>query len=280
MSHPFEAFMREAVALAERGRWSAGAQSYGRRGARARRRSRGARLAPRLRPEPRRRSNVWRTPPPEALIRRPARSWSRLSPATITARRPPARKPCSRRASGTWSSACPIRNPKAAGGAERLREAGVRMEIGVCEDLCRVFLGLADFLVWQSTERPYVILKLAMTLDGRIATRTGHSRWITGASFTPHGARLARRGGPRRGSRPHRGQHPAHRHDPLLTARLDEPVDRQPLAARVHLVAGARAGFAGPLPRAPGGVCHSSSRQLPGPPRPAPRCCGGSAGSA
>lgn len=60
-------------------------------------------------------------------------------------------------------------NPKAAGGMERLTEAGVEVEAGVCEELCRDLV--ADFLIWQTTKRPYVMLKLAMTLDGRIATR-------------------------------------------------------------------------------------------------------------
>ncbi|MSS26693.1 bifunctional diaminohydroxyphosphoribosylaminopyrimidine deaminase/5-amino-6-(5-phosphoribosylamino)uracil reductase RibD [Desulfovibrio sp. PG-178-WT-4] len=68
-------------------------------------------------------------------------------------------------------------NPLAAGGAARLREAGVEVLGPVCETECRDLV--ADFLVWQSTDRPYLILKMAATLDGRIATRNGHSQWIT-----------------------------------------------------------------------------------------------------
>ncbi len=68
-------------------------------------------------------------------------------------------------------------NPLAAGGAARLREAGVEVLGPVCETECRDLV--ADFLVWQSTDRPYVILKMAATLDGRIATRNGQSQWIT-----------------------------------------------------------------------------------------------------
>ncbi|MDR1125775.1 MAG: bifunctional diaminohydroxyphosphoribosylaminopyrimidine deaminase/5-amino-6-(5-phosphoribosylamino)uracil reductase RibD [Deltaproteobacteria bacterium] len=68
-------------------------------------------------------------------------------------------------------------NPKAGGGAGWLAERGVRVESGVAEQACRD--SLADFFVWQSTERPYVILKLASTLDGRIATRNSHSKWIS-----------------------------------------------------------------------------------------------------
>lgn len=68
-------------------------------------------------------------------------------------------------------------NPEACGGADKLREAGVTVETGIlqreCEDI------IADFVTWQTTDLPYTILKLASTLDGRIATRTGHSQWIS-----------------------------------------------------------------------------------------------------
>ncbi len=71
----------------------------------------------------------------------------------------------------------PDPNPQASGGAKRLIDAGVQVEMGICTNECRDLV--SDFIVWQTTRRPYVILKLAMTLDGRIATRTGHSRWIS-----------------------------------------------------------------------------------------------------
>lgn len=68
-------------------------------------------------------------------------------------------------------------NPQAAGGAKILAEAGMEVTGPILEDECRDLI--ADFLVWRQNVRPYVILKLAATLDGRIATRTGHSRWIS-----------------------------------------------------------------------------------------------------
>ncbi|WP_461208510.1 bifunctional diaminohydroxyphosphoribosylaminopyrimidine deaminase/5-amino-6-(5-phosphoribosylamino)uracil reductase RibD [Desulfocurvus sp. DL9XJH121] len=67
--------------------------------------------------------------------------------------------------------------PQAGGGAAWLAERGVAVHTGVEEGLCRDLI--ADFLAWQATDRPYVYLKLASTLDGRIATRSGHSKWIT-----------------------------------------------------------------------------------------------------
>ncbi|MDR1242464.1 MAG: bifunctional diaminohydroxyphosphoribosylaminopyrimidine deaminase/5-amino-6-(5-phosphoribosylamino)uracil reductase RibD [Deltaproteobacteria bacterium] len=69
-------------------------------------------------------------------------------------------------------------NPQAAGGAKFLSEHGVKVECGIAEREC--LDNIADFLVWQRERRPYVILKLAATLDGRIATRSGQSRWISG----------------------------------------------------------------------------------------------------
>lgn len=68
-------------------------------------------------------------------------------------------------------------NGKAAGGAAFLREHGVAVEMGVLEKECRDLV--ADFIVWQTTKRPYVILKMATTLDGRIATREGCAQIIS-----------------------------------------------------------------------------------------------------
>lgn len=68
-------------------------------------------------------------------------------------------------------------NPAAAGGAELLREHGVNVETGVAEQECLDLID--DFITWQTTPYPYTILKLASTMDGRIASRTGHSKWIT-----------------------------------------------------------------------------------------------------
>ncbi|MCI5779750.1 MAG: bifunctional diaminohydroxyphosphoribosylaminopyrimidine deaminase/5-amino-6-(5-phosphoribosylamino)uracil reductase RibD [Lentisphaeria bacterium] len=70
-------------------------------------------------------------------------------------------------------------NPKHAGrGLEQLRAAGVEVVCGVesgeCCDLNR------HFFRWITSGKPFVILKMAMTLDGRIATPDGESRWITG----------------------------------------------------------------------------------------------------
>jgi diaminohydroxyphosphoribosylaminopyrimidine deaminase/5-amino-6-(5-phosphoribosylamino)uracil reductase len=70
-------------------------------------------------------------------------------------------------------------NPPAAGGAEVLRRAGVVVEFSQDSPLAS---GLSTpFRKRVATGMPWVIAKWAQTLDGRIATRTGASRWISGA---------------------------------------------------------------------------------------------------
>jgi diaminohydroxyphosphoribosylaminopyrimidine deaminase/5-amino-6-(5-phosphoribosylamino)uracil reductase len=69
-------------------------------------------------------------------------------------------------------------NPRTGGGgAQFLRENGVRVETGIAEQTCRDLI--RDFECWHLEERPHVQLKLAATLDGRIATRSGDSAWVS-----------------------------------------------------------------------------------------------------
>jgi len=70
-------------------------------------------------------------------------------------------------------------HPEVAGrGLSRLRRAGIEVELGVLADDCR--RQHRGFLTVLEENRPFVMLKLAGTLDGRIATSGGESRWITG----------------------------------------------------------------------------------------------------
>jgi diaminohydroxyphosphoribosylaminopyrimidine deaminase/5-amino-6-(5-phosphoribosylamino)uracil reductase len=70
-------------------------------------------------------------------------------------------------------------DPRVSGkGVERLRNAGIEVVIGVEEKACRE---LNEAFIYRVThQRPFGILKYAMTLDGKIATISGHSSWITG----------------------------------------------------------------------------------------------------
>jgi diaminohydroxyphosphoribosylaminopyrimidine deaminase/5-amino-6-(5-phosphoribosylamino)uracil reductase len=74
------------------------------------------------------------------------------------------------------------------GALERLEAAGIDVRTGVCEaeatDLIR------DFAKHITTGMPYVTLKAAVTLDGKMATRTGDSRWITGERARRHAHRM------------------------------------------------------------------------------------------
>lgn len=65
----------------------------------------------------------------------------------------------------------------AGGGIEQLRSAGLTVEVGLHEDRARELN--APYLKRLSTGRPWVIAKWAMTLDGKIATRSGQSKWIS-----------------------------------------------------------------------------------------------------
>ena len=80
---------------------------------------------------------------------------------------------------------CVDPNPKHAGrGLERLRAAGVAVTEGVCRKACEELN--EAFFKWIRTKRPFVLLKMAETLDGKIATASGSSRWITGPEARKH----------------------------------------------------------------------------------------------
>ncbi len=143
-------------------------------------------------------------------------------------------------------------DPRVAGrGIERLRAAGIAVETGLMEGEARG--DLAGFLNRVERGRPFVTLKLATSLDGRIATGAGESRWITG---------------PEARARVHMMRA---RHDAVMvgggTARADDPmlnvrglgIDRQPvrvvLSRRLDLpLDGALARSARELPL---WLCHS-----------------------
>jgi diaminohydroxyphosphoribosylaminopyrimidine deaminase/5-amino-6-(5-phosphoribosylamino)uracil reductase len=80
-------------------------------------------------------------------------------------------------------------NPVVAGrGLQRLRDHGIAVRTGVREAECR---RLNEGFIMAMTEgRPFITVKLAMSLDGRVATRTGSSQWISGAEARAWAHRL------------------------------------------------------------------------------------------
>lgn len=70
-------------------------------------------------------------------------------------------------------------NPRVAGkGIAALQAAGIEVHVGVRETRCRELN--RGYNHWMKTRRPHVVLKLATSLDGKIATGNGASQWITG----------------------------------------------------------------------------------------------------
>lgn len=66
----------------------------------------------------------------------------------------------------------------AGGGVERLRQAGITVDVGIDETACQALNEAFSHSILQ--QRPFGILKYAMTLDGKIAASSGHSAWVTG----------------------------------------------------------------------------------------------------
>lgn len=85
--------------------------------------------------------------------------------------------------------ACTDPNPKVAGqGIAYLRLHDIEVVTGVCE---KEALRLNEkFFTWITKERPFITLKYAMTLDGKIATANGDSKWITGEAARTFAHRL------------------------------------------------------------------------------------------
>lgn len=98
-------------------------------------------------------------------------------------------------------------------GAARLRDAGIAVADGAAEAAARA--AMAGFLTRQAKGRPFVTLKLATSLDGRIALPSGESRWITGPEARAH-AHLERA-----------------RHEAILVGRRTWEVDRPKLDVRL-----------------------------------------------
>jgi diaminohydroxyphosphoribosylaminopyrimidine deaminase / 5-amino-6-(5-phosphoribosylamino)uracil reductase len=122
-------------------------------------------------------------------------------------------------------------NPIASGGIEKLRAAGIEVVVGIEGDRCRQ---LNEAFIHRVTQhRPFGILKYAMTLDGKIATSTGHSAWVSGPSARQRVHQLRSQcdavivgGNTVRQDNPHLTHHGQGSHNPLrvvMSRRLNLP---------------------------------------------------------
>jgi diaminohydroxyphosphoribosylaminopyrimidine deaminase / 5-amino-6-(5-phosphoribosylamino)uracil reductase len=109
---------------------------------------------------------------------RGATIYTNLEPCSHQGRTPPCAKALIDAGIARVVSAMQDPNPQVDGGGfAMLRQAGIQVECGTLQDEAR---RLNDaFVVFKTERRPFGILKVAMTLDGKIATRSGESRWIT-----------------------------------------------------------------------------------------------------
>ncbi|HUQ62602.1 MAG TPA: bifunctional diaminohydroxyphosphoribosylaminopyrimidine deaminase/5-amino-6-(5-phosphoribosylamino)uracil reductase RibD [Acidimicrobiales bacterium] len=73
-------------------------------------------------------------------------------------------------------------------GIAQLRAAGIDVDVGVCESQVRE--QLAPYLTHRATGRPWVVLKMALSLDGRAAAPDGSSKWLTGDAARADAHRL------------------------------------------------------------------------------------------
>lgn len=76
-------------------------------------------------------------------------------------------------------------NPLVAGkGIDKLKKAGIEVKVGILEDECKKLNEV--FIKYILSKKPFVVLKAAMSLDGKIATRTGESKWISSKKSRLH----------------------------------------------------------------------------------------------
>lgn len=107
-------------------------------------------------------------------------------------------------------------------GVDQLIQAGIAVEVGVGGE--QVEEQLAPYLKHRRTGLPWVVLKLACTLDGRIAAPDGSSKWVTGPEARADAHRLRAES-----DAVMVGAGTVRSDDPELTVRTDVPPERQPL---------------------------------------------------
>lgn len=157
------------------------------------------------------------------------------------------------------------------GGRRALLEAGIRVEVGESAEAARDLL--RGYLLRQQSGRPWVTAKFAMSLDGKIATRSGDARWISGEASRAHAHALRDRSdavivgigtvladdpsltvrpAPADGRQPHRV---------VVDTRLRTPLEAA--LAGPGLVSGTTIAFVGALPGGPAGGVGGPDQSSP-----------------
>ncbi|GAA3405334.1 bifunctional diaminohydroxyphosphoribosylaminopyrimidine deaminase/5-amino-6-(5-phosphoribosylamino)uracil reductase RibD [Paenibacillus hodogayensis] len=144
-----------------------------------------------------------------------ATAYVTLEPCSHFGRTPPCADRLIAEKVGRVVVACTDPNPQVAGtGVERLRSHGIRVDVGVLEREARALNEMFNKFIVSGL--PFVTLKSATTLDGKIAAKTGDSKWISGESSRARVHMLRHR---------HQaimvGVDTVIADDPLLTARLE-----------------------------------------------------------
>ena len=140
-----------------------------------------------------------------------------LEPCCYTGKTPPCTDALIEARVGRVVAAMRDPNPRVSGrGLRKLSAAGIAAECGLLGDEARALN--APFTKLVSRRRPWVILKWAQSLDGRIATRTGDSKWISDERCRAHSHRV-------RGlvDAIIVGRGTVETDDPMLTARVGRP---------------------------------------------------------
>ena len=115
-----------------------------------------------------------------------------LEPCSTHGRTPPCTEAIEKAGIKRVFIGCLDPNPNHAGKAiSRLESVGIEVFHSILESECMALN--EDFFHWITTGRPFVMLKMAMTLDGKIATKSGQSQWITGPESRDYVQKLRKR---------------------------------------------------------------------------------------